>query len=247
MDLKKKIAYQIELHSVAGIKNCFENGLDPNADFEGRPLFDFLISMYTRGPKFRDCVKTFIAYGLEFEDKTLLAVLSDDALELEQQLEKNPSDIDKEVNLNCAYTPLTKASLLHVCAEFNHVACAKTLVHFGMDIDRKSGIDHNGFGGQAPIFHTVNQNRNSSVEMMDYLLSQNADLKHTVKGFIWGENMPWETFIPSVNPISYAMLGLLPQMHRDEATIFRTIHKLMQHHYGIDYRPNNIPNKYLNE
>ncbi|WP_203258839.1 ankyrin repeat domain-containing protein [Hyunsoonleella ulvae] len=247
MDLKKKISHQIELHSVQGIKDCFENGLNPNLEYDGKPLFELLISMYTRSARFKDCVKAFIDYGLEFEDKTLLAVLSDNAQNLERQLENKPNETDKEINLNSAYTPLKKASLLHVCAEFNHLECAKILVKNGIDVNRKSGIDTNGFGGQTPIFHTVNQNNNSSAEMMDFLLSKGADLSYTAKGIIWGENLPWETFIPSVNAISYAMFGLLPQMHRDEKTISDTVTKLLKHEYGINYRAKNIPNRYLNE
>ncbi|WP_136481909.1 ankyrin repeat domain-containing protein [Cognatitamlana onchidii] len=247
MDLKKKIPHQIELHSVQGIKDCFENGLNPNLDYDGKPLFELLISMYTRSPRFKDCVKAFIDYGLEFEDKTLLAVLSDNAQDLEKQLENKPNETYKEINLNAAYTPLKKASLLHVCAEFNHLECAKILIKNGIDVNRKSGTDNKGFGGQTPIFHTVNQNNNSSSEMMDFLLSKGADLSYTVKGIIWGEDLPWETFIPSVNAISYAMFGLLPQMHRDERTISDTVSKLLKHEYGINYRAKNIPNKYLNE
>lgn len=245
MDLLKEISHQIELHSVQGIKDCFENGLHPNADFEGKPLIDLLISMYTRSPRFKDCINVFIEFGLEFENKALLAVLADDPIELEKHLVDNPKIIEEKITLNSAYTPLTDVSLLHVCAEFNHIKSAKILVNYGLNVNCKAGTDERGFGGQTPIFHTVNQNNNNSAETMDYLLSENADLSYTVKGMIWGENFPWETFIPSVNPISYSILGLLPQMHRDEKTIYQTINKLMRHRYGIDYAPNNIPNKYL--
>jgi hypothetical protein len=114
-------------------------------------------------------------------------------------------------------------------------------------VNVKAGRDENSFGGQTPIFHTVNQNQNNSAEMMDFLLLHNADLNYTVKGIIWGKNYPWETFIPSINPISYAMMGLLPQMHRDEKTISQVISKLIKQEYGIDYFHKNIPNQYLKE
>ena len=139
-----------------------------------------------------------------------------------------------------------QASLLHICAEFNHIECAKVLVNHGSDINAKAGIDAHGFGGQTPIFHTVNQNQNQSEEMLNFLLSKNADLDITVKGLIWGKSYEWATLIPSVNPISYAMMGLLPQMHRDEHIISSTVQKLMFHKYGVEYTPTNIPNKYLN-
>jgi hypothetical protein len=81
--------------------------------------------------------------------------------------------------------------------------------------------------------------------MLHFLLENKADLTHTVKGLIWGKGYEWETFIPAVNPISYAMMGLLPQMHRKEKTITEVVSLLMKRAYGIDYTPANVPNAYL--
>jgi len=245
MDYLEKIAGEIEEHSVSGIKECFDNGINPNDYFKNEPLIYELTSEYMRSPQFRDCVKTFVDYGLLFEDKVLLSVLLDDASALAHQLENNPEAINKRYSLRCAFTPLYEATLLHICAEFNHVACAEILVQRGADINAKAGIDEKGFGGQTPIFHTVNQILNQSVEMLDFLLSKPVDLLTTVKGLIWGKGYQWETFIPAVNPISYAMMGLLPQMHRDEAVISKIVSLLLKNAYGINYTPPNIPNKYL--
>jgi hypothetical protein len=118
-------------------------------------------------------------------------------------------------------------------------------VKYGANINAFAGVDENGFGGQTPVFHTVNQNSNNSADMLNYLLSLNVDLRITVKGLIWGKGYDWETFIPSVNPISYAMMGLLPQMHRSEKTISNVVSLLIRSAYGIDYTSKNIPNKYL--
>src|SRR5690606_169156 len=119
------------------------------------------------------------------------------------------------------------------------LSCAKVLVDYGADINTRAGIDENGFGGQTPIFHTVNQNSNNSYDMLNYLLFNSADLTLTVTGLIWGKSYEWETFIPAVNPVSYAMMGLLPQMHRNEKTISDIVSLLMKHSYGIYY---NAPN-----
>lgn len=81
--------------------------------------------------------------------------------------------------------------------------------------------------------------------MLHFLLKHGADISITVRGLIWGKGYEWETFIPAVNPISYAMMGLLPQMHRKEAHIAATVSALVKHAYGIDYTPPNVPNKYL--
>jgi hypothetical protein len=59
--------------------------------------------------------------------------------------------------------------------------------------------------------------------MMHYLYRILRDLKITIPGLIWGKSYEWETFIPAVNPISYAMMGLLPQMHRNEVIISNVV------------------------
>lgn len=245
MDYLQKIITDFELQSVEGIKECFENGVSPNDIYNNKPLIYELISEYPRGPKFKECIQVFIDYGLEFEDKMLLAVLSNSAATLDAELNRNPDAVKNRCSLDCSFTPLYEASLLHICAEYNHLACAKVLVKHGADINEKAGVDEYGFGGHTPIFHTVNQHNNQSIDVMNYLLEQAADLTITVKGLIWGKGYEWETFVPAVNPISYAMMGLLRQFQRTEEQIYEVVSILMKAAYGIDYTPPNIPNRYL--
>jgi ankyrin repeat protein len=242
----KQLSTAIELHSVDGIKRYFEEGGSPNDIDNNMPAFTLMVEMYTRTPKFHDCIKAFIEYGLNFDDKPLLAVLADDAGKLEELLSADPAHVSEaRVLFNNTYTPLTGGTLLHVCAEYNSIACAKILVKYGADVNAMAGVDEYGFGGHTPIFHTVNQNSNNSVDMLHFLLERSADLTITVKGLIWGKGYEWETFVPSVNPISYAMMGFLPQMHRDEKTVAQVVSLLMKHAYGISYTPPNVPNAYL--
>ena len=245
MDYLSKIIGDIETHSAEGIRECFSAGIDPNQLCGGEPLIYELTSEYARGPKFKECVKTFVDHGLDFPDKPLLSVLLDDATSLDSLLGNDKSIVNKEYSLRCAYTPLDRVSLLHICAEFNHVRCAEVLAKYGADVNARAGIDENGFGGQTPIFHTVNQNLNQSADMLDYLLSKSVDLKLTVPGLIWGKTYEWETLIPAVNAVSYAMMGLLPQMHRKEITISKTVSKLLEAAYGIEYTAQNVPCAYL--
>ena len=223
MDYLQKIIIDFELHSVDGIRDCFKNGVNPNEIVNGKPLIYKLINMYTRWPLFKSCIQAFVENGLEFEDKVLLFVLSDNAPLLDTQLTIDKNAILKKYSLNCAFTPLYQISLLHICAEYNHLACAKVLVKHGADINAKAGFDENGFGGHTPIFHTVNQDANKSLDVLKFLISKNADLTTTVKGLIWGKGYDWETFIPSVNPISYSMMGLLRQFQRTEAQIYEIV------------------------
>lgn len=226
-------------------RNCFENGVDPNQLYKGKPLIYEMINMYLRSPKFKSCIQTFVDFGLKFDDKVLLAVLLDDATSLDRLLTDDKKLLFKKYSLDCTFTPLFAASLLHICAEYNHLYCAKILVKHGTDINTKAGLDDSGFGGQTPIFHTVNQHANTCVDVMKYLISQGADLTLTVQGLVWAKGYEWETFIPSVNPISYAMLGLLRQFQRTEQQIYEVVSILLKANYGIDYFPANVPNKYL--
>ena len=245
MDYLQEIIGEIEVHSVEGIRRCFEHGVTPNDYFKGKPLIEELTSEYARSPRFKECVRIFVDYGLEFDDKILLAVLLDDAVSLAEYLVINPSTVWKRYTLRCAYTPLEQVTLLHICAEFNHLASARELVRAGADINAQAGFDVHGFGGQTPVFHTVNQNSNQSLDMLNYLISEQADLKITVPGLIWGKGYAWETLIPAVNPVSYAMMGLLPQMHRNEETISGVVVRLLRAAYEIDYHPSNVPCAYL--
>src|ERR1700754_786758 len=116
-----QILYDIEVHSVEGIRRYFAEGGDPNVVMDdGMPLFKMMVEMYTRTPRFKDCVQAFINAGLEFEDKALLAVLIDDAPKLEELITHDPVLVSKTYALhNNTYTPLTGGTLLHYCAEYN--------------------------------------------------------------------------------------------------------------------------------
>jgi hypothetical protein len=245
VDYLQKIIRDFETHSVEGIRECFENGVDPNQLYKGKPLIYELINMYLRGPNFKNCIKVFVDFGLKFDDKVLLAVLLDDATSLDKLLAENRELLFKTYSLDCTFTPLYEASLLHICAEYNHCACAEKLLEHGADINIKAGVDDNGFGGQTPIFHTVNQHANTCIEALKFFVSKSADLTLTVQGLVWGKGYDWETFIPSVNPISYTMMGLLRQFQRTEPQVYEIVSILMKAKYEIDYSPANVPNKYL--
>ena len=245
MDDLQKIIMAFELHAPEIIKECFENGVNPNQLVKGKPLVEELINMYARGPKFKMCMQVFVDFGLTVDDRALLAVLLDDAVSLDKLVTADKEILTKRYSFACTFTPLYEVTLLHICAEYNHLACAQVLVRHGTDVNVRAGVDENGFGGHTPVFHAVNQDANKSIDTMKYLLSQKTDLAITAKGLVWGKGYEWETFIPSVNPISYAMMGLLRQFQRTEQQIYEVVSLLMKAQYGSDYRPTNIPNKYL--
>jgi hypothetical protein len=247
MDKLTALVHEFEVHDLGKIREYFEDDISPNAIYRGRPLIEALIGMYMRSPRFKDCVGLFVEYGLVMDDEMLLAVLLDDANRLSALLSENPEGRDMRYTLPHAYIPMREVSLLHVCAEYNHTHCAAVLLEAGLSVDVRAGRDEFGFGGQTPVFHTVNQNWNNSREILDLLLDHSPDLGITIQGLIWGEGHPWETLIPAVNPISYAMMGLLPQFHRREEDIAEVVSALLKHRYGLDYTPKNVPCAYLSD
>ncbi len=245
MSLISDFTGAMEVHDAEAIRKYLSWGIDPNGYAEGKSFFRIMVEMYSRSPAFSSCVKAFADAGLVF-DPILLSVLTDDAENLSALISAEPGIVRKPYSLfDAAFTPLKEVTLLHICAEYNQPACAKILVAAGADVDARAGTDAHGFGGHSPLFHTVNQIRNNSLEMMHFLLQNGADPLMNVKGLIWGRTYDWETFIPAVNPLSYAMMGLIPQMHRREGDVAATVSTLMHYAYGMDYSPPNVPNTYL--
>src|SRR5580700_2310013 len=140
MDYLQKIIGDFEIHSDSGIRDCFEHGVDPNQLVKGKPLIYEMINMYLRGPNFKNCIQAFVDFGLQFDDKVLLAALLDDAILLDK-LAEDRELLDKKYSLDCTFTPLYEASLLHICAEYNHLSCAKILVRCGLDVNTKAGVE----------------------------------------------------------------------------------------------------------
>ena len=239
------ILVAFELHAPEDIRRCLDNGVDARTDYEGRPLLNQLIEMYSRGPRFRTCMQVMAEYGAVVEDPALQAVLTDDGAALEPILKGAPEITARRYSLPCTFTPLHEVTLLHIAAEYGHRDCAGLLVQYGADVNASAGTDEHGFGGHTPVFHAVNQHQNFNLDILEFMLAQDVSLDLTVPGLIWGKGFEWETFVPSVNPISYAMMGLLRQFQRTENDVYEVVGRLMMARYGIAYRPVNLPNKYL--
>jgi hypothetical protein len=61
----------------------------------------------------------------------------------------------------------------------------------------------------------------------------------------WGRGLAWETTCFDLTPVSYAQLGLLPQMHRDERDCDANVAELLRA-CGRAVPPlDNVPNRYL--
>ena len=234
-----------EVHSVDGIRAILDAGFDVASSIKGRSVVNSLTEMYTRSDRFPDCLRVLLERGAVLDDPRVASVLLNDGDALAAALRRDPSLIEHRTTMVSAFTPLVGASLLHVAAEFGNVEATRVLLDMGADVNAKAAVDEHGLNGHTPLFHTVNSNANRSVPLMRLLLDAGARTDVHLPGIIWGKDMEWETTVFDVTPISYAQLGILPQVHREVREIYDNIRLLLEA-AGRNVPPlRNVPNRYL--
>ncbi len=181
------------------------------------------------------------------DDPKLEPVLLNDPAALEAVVKADGTLLDHRTSLACTFTPLVGATLLHVAAEYGHLAVARKLIELGADVNVTAAIDDFGLNGHTALFHTVNSNANRSAPVMQLLLDAGARTDIQLCGITWGKGFAWETTCFDVTPISYAQLSLLPQMHRTERDCYENVKALLKA-AGRDVPPlGNVPNRYLTQ
>jgi hypothetical protein len=236
-----------EAHSAEGIKSALDAGVDVHAPINGKRPIDCLIEMYYRSDQFPDCLRLMLDRGATLEDARIGPVLLNDAVALQASVQRDPSLIREKFSLNCTFTPLVGVTLLHLAAEYGHLEVAEKLIELGAEVDARADVDVCGMNGHTPLFHTVNSNRNRSVSVMKLLLRAGARTDMLLPGIVWGKGFDWETTCVDVTPISYAQLGLLPQMQRTEQDCYANVRTLLEAAARPVPRFDNLPNRYLRE
>lgn len=234
-----------ETHDAARIRAILDTGFNVAATVDGKTPVTWLTEMYFRSDRFPDCLRLLLERGATLDDPRLAPVLLDDPAALDEALKRDPALLSHRVSMACAFTPLDGASLLHVAAEYGHLAVARRLLELGADVDARAATDADGFGGQTSLFHTVNSNANRSAPVMRLLLDAGARPDLRLAGLVWGRGFDWETCCVDVTPAAYAQLGLLPQMHRDERDCDHNIETLLRAAGRRMPAPRNVPNRYL--
>ncbi len=234
--------YAFEGHSPGDIRAALKAGVDPVANHDGKSPIVHLIEMYTRSPRFAECLQVMLDAGATINDPALESILLDDPSKLGRALEP-----DCRFSLQCTFTPLEGVSPLHVCAEYNSVRCAEVLLQKGANVNTRAALDEQGCNGHTPLFHTVNSNRNFARPMLELLCDAGAETDLRLKALVWGRGFEWETTIFDVTPMSYAQCGLYSQFSRAEGYIYDNISYLHQKRYGTEPLIRNVPNKYLDD
>lgn len=245
-DYFQDLLVAFETHSVEQIRAILASGIDVTLPIHGKTPINWLIEMYFRSDQFPECLRLLLERGASLDDPKIEAVLLNDEQALELAVRKDPMLLEHRSSLNCAFTPLFGASLLHIAAEYGNLAVVNKLLELGVPVDIRAATDDDGMNGHTPIFHTVNSNANRSKQVMDALLLAGARTDIQLRGVTWGRGFDWETTFLDVTPISYAQLGLMPQMHRSELDIYSNLQKLLVSAGRSVPGFKNVPNRYLN-
>ncbi len=234
-----------EVHDVDEIRAILDAGFDLRLPIKGTSAVNCLLEMYSRSDRFPDCLRLLLDRGAVLDDPRIAPVLLDDAAGLAAALRADPSLIRHRTSMVAAFTPLVGASLLHVAAEFGNRNAARVLLDSGADVDATAAVDDYGLNGHTPLFHTVNSNDNRAAPILGLLLDAGARPDIRLQGITWGRGFEWETTCFDVTPISYAQLGLLPQMHRRDRDVYANITRLLEASGRTVPPLDNVPNRYL--
>lgn len=191
-----------ETHSVAGIRASLDSGLDARMLIDGKSAVNHLIEMYYRSDRFPACLRLLLERGAGLDDPKLAAVLLNDPAGIEAAVKADTSLLQYRTSLVCTFTPLVGVTLLHVAAEYGHLAAAAKLLELGAEVDARAAVDEYGLNGHTPLFHTVNSNDNRSAPLMRLLLAAGARADLQLQGITWGKGFEWETTCFDVTPIS---------------------------------------------
>jgi hypothetical protein len=232
-------------HDVESVRAALAAGADPRSPIRGKLPIHWLLEEYTRSDRLGDCLRLLFERGAVLNDPAVAPVLLNDADVIKAAVVGTPSLLEHRTTLSSSFTSLVGASLLHVAAEYGNLNAARALVEAGADVNATAAVDEHGLNGHTPLFHTVNSNRNRSEPIMRLLLAAGAKTDVHLAGITWGKGYEWETTFFDVTPISYAQMGLLPQVHRSERDIYANIRLLLEAS-GRKVPPlANVPNRYL--
>lgn len=235
----------IETHAVTDLQALLDGGLSAVQLLQGKLPVQWLLEMYMRSGRFPACLRLLLQRGASLSDPALAAVLLDDADLLRTALRADPAARDRRHDLTSAFTPLHGATLLHVAAEYGNAAAASVLLQAGADVQARAVQAADGGDGHTPLFHTVSSLLDHGAPVMHLLLAAGARTDVCLPMLTWGRGFEWETTLFDVTPISYCQAGLLPQVHRREADVYRNLTALLTAAGRPCQAWSNVPNRYL--
>jgi Ankyrin repeat len=162
-----------ETQNGAGLAFLLELGV-AIGDGDGNRLAPvaMLLETYSRNPQGKhQCLELFASHGIELPDTSAMAVHRGRIDLLEEHLRRDPGLLARTFSHQEIYppelgchadeslamhgTPLTGATLLHLCVDFAEMELAQWLIERGMDVNARAEVDADGFGGHTALFGCV--------------------------------------------------------------------------------------------
>jgi len=160
--------------SVTGTAFAFEIGariVDELGVVDSNTM-EHLLGTDSRNPPAKHRIlEMYVEHGFVPPDTPVMAIHRGRLDLLEDHLRRDPSLLTRTFGVNDVFppdvgcrnfdglawqgTPLTGATLLHICVYFDEIDIARWLLDRGMDVNVRSAVDGDGFGGFTPLFATV--------------------------------------------------------------------------------------------
>jgi ankyrin repeat protein len=125
-----------------------------------------LIGTYMRNPKGKHaCLDVFASAGYPFPDTAPMAVHRGKIDLLAALVDREPALLHRRFReaefypevggIGLHVAPVDGGTLLHLAVEYQENEIAQWLIDRGADVNARSEIDADGFGGHTPLFHTT--------------------------------------------------------------------------------------------
>ncbi len=131
-----------------------------------------VLETYTRNPLGKhECLELLVKHGLELPDTPAMAVHRGRIDLLDEHLRREPGLLTRTYRHEEIYppelachadeslalhgTPLSGATLLHMCVDYDEMDIARCLLERGMNVDVRADIDSEGFGAHTALFGCV--------------------------------------------------------------------------------------------
>jgi hypothetical protein len=187
--------------SASGTALMFELGAQVR-DSDGRRIapLDVVLETDSRIPSAKhQILEMYVQHGLELPDTPTMAVHRGRIDLLEERLRRDANLLSRTFSVEEIYppelgchdevlathgTPLSGATLLHMCVDYDEMEIARWLLERGMNVDARAAVNADGFGGHTALFATVvsqpnfwmnHQNRPQVAPFTQLLLDRGAD------------------------------------------------------------------------
>lgn len=170
-DVDALILAPCETLQPAALRLLIAHGADMHArSSSGTNCVQMIIGTYWRNPQGkRECLKVFADAGFEFPETAPMAIHRGRTDLLAAAIDRDPALLSRHFTLEEFYpnelglspgdglhvAPLAGATLLHMAVEYHEEEIARWLIDRGADVNARSAIDSDGFGGHTPLFHTT--------------------------------------------------------------------------------------------